>query len=98
MARILATSANDSAHALICDTVNRFIQTVQEQHTLRRSRPQNAIAEHMKDSNTVGITFSSDNGGGEEEVNETWTPMAEAMRKGIFSRLIVLSGAYNKSC
>jgi hypothetical protein len=44
----------------------------------------------MEDSNTVGITFSSDNGGREEEVNETWTPMAEAMRKGIFNRLIVL--------
>jgi hypothetical protein len=48
------------------------------------------MAEHMEDSNTVGITFSSDKGGREEEVNETWTPMAEATRKGIFNRLIVL--------
>lgn len=69
MAMMLATSAADTAHMLI---------------TISSRQPSRTI--HLaKDSEAVGITFSSDDGGREEVVSETWTPMAEAMMKGIFT-------------
>jgi hypothetical protein len=90
MARMLAASENNAAYTLNCYIVNKFIQTVQEQHTLTSSRSKIVTVELKEDSNTVGFCRSSDDGGGEEVVNEIWTPMAEATRKGIFNRLMVL--------
>jgi hypothetical protein len=90
MARMLAASANNAAYTLNCYIVNKSIQTVQEQHTLTSSRSKIVTVELKEDSNTVGFCRSSDDGGGEEVVNEIWTPMAEATRKGIFNRLMVL--------
>lgn len=85
VARILAASANNAAYTL----------------NLMSSKHKIVIVELKEDSNTVGFCRSSDNGGGEEVVNEIWTPMAEATRKGIFSRLMVLCwtvfGACDKS-
>lgn len=90
MARTLAASANNGAYTLTYYIVHKSIQASQEQHTLTSSRMKIVIAELKEDSNTVGFTLSSDDGGGEEVVNEIWTPIAEATRKGIFNRLMVL--------
>lgn len=73
MARMLATSANDAAHALI---TAKSIQRSFKYHP-------------MKDSNDEGTTFSPDDGGGEGVIDEIWLPIAEASMKGIFNRLIV---------
>jgi hypothetical protein len=44
----------------------------------------------MMISSMGGSTFfSSDEGGGEEVLNEIWTPIAEATMKGIFNRLMM---------
>lgn len=74
MASILAASAENAAYAV----------------NLRSTRHKIVTVELKEDSNTVGFRRSSDDGGGEEVVNEIWMPMAEATRKGIFNRLMVL--------
>lgn len=74
MAMMLTASADSVVYAL----------------TLRISSMKVVIPELKEASNLVGFSFSSDDGGGEEVVNEIWTPMAEATRKGIFKRLMVL--------
>jgi hypothetical protein len=43
----------------------------------------------MMVSNIGGSTCSSGDGGGEEELSEIWMPMAEAIMKGIFNRLMM---------
>src|SRR6267154_1423772 len=59
-------------------------------HTFINSKLRSSSKLFMKVSATVEITtFSSDDGGREGAVTERWTPMAEAMMKGIFNRLIV---------